>query len=320
MHILVTAIGSMSAEAVISSLKACSFVEKVVGSDIYPKSWLPTSRLVDKFYQVPNYSEDNYINQIKDLCIKENVNAIIPLTDPEVDKLSANRNFFVDCGTRLFISNPDTIKSCRDKLEIVSVLKGHKWIATIPTYQLKEILSYKINFPVIGKPKMGRSSEGLMNFTRKEEIEFLKNRLQDYVFQPIINGDIYTVDIVRDSYNNCFSIPRKELLRTKNGAGLTVEIQKGQELTVVANKLAEFLNIEGCVNFEFILFEKVYYLMDLNPRFSAGIAFSQMSGYDMVRSHLNAFIDERIEPPVEIKQKIIAKSYRDFYMNLGKEA
>lgn len=63
------------------------------------------------------------------------------------------------------------------------------------------------------------------------------------------------------------------------------------------------------MNFEFIKAENGYFLMDINPRFSAGIAFTTKSGYNLVKSHLNCFINKDIEKPVDYPDMIIAKSY-----------
>ena len=54
-----------------------------------------------------------------------------------------------------------------------------------------------------------------------------------------------------------------------------------------------------------------YYLIDINPRFSAGIAFSNFIGYDMVTSHFNCFWNEPIQSAVSFDEQIICKRYRE---------
>lgn len=72
-----------------------------------------------------------------------------------------------------------------------------------------------------------------------------------------------------------FSIPREELLRTKNGAGTTVRIVPDSDLMQMASYIGKKLNVRGCINMEFIRSkDSTYYLIDINPRFSAGVAFS----------------------------------------------
>ena len=312
MNILVTAIGSMSAEAVISALKAINSVNKVVGCDVHPHNWLPASRLLDAFCQVPYYLDNSYIQQITELCAAERIDAIIPLTDPEVDTLSDNSLIFENKGVNLYIGNQETILICRDKYRLAGFFKESQCVTTIPSFPLEDVLADKIGFPLIGKPKKGRSSEGLILFENREVVECRMDQLHNYIFQPVFNGDVYTVDVVRDSFGNTVSLVRKELLRTTNGAGLTVQIQSNHPLAEMTNKVANMLQIKGCINVEYLSHGKDYYLMDINPRFSAGIAFSQMTGYDMVRSHVNAFSGHRIETPVPLRNMILAKGFRDY--------
>jgi hypothetical protein len=52
-----------------------------------------------------------------------------------------------------------------------------------------------------------------------------------------------------------------------------------------------------------------YYLIDVNPRFSAGVAFSVISGYDMIINHIRCFVNEEIDKQIPVKQQIIIKKY-----------
>lgn len=145
------------------------------------------------------------------------------------------------------------------------------------------------------------------------QITFIKDKDKDkYIFQPLLRGVVVTVDIVCDSFGNSFFIPREELLRTKNGAGLTVRLFNNNQLTKTIHTILSHLKILGCVNMEFFYDGESYYLMDINPRFSAGIAFSQMAGYDFVRNHIKAFSGDRIDPGVDYESRVMCKRYVEF--------
>ena len=60
---------------------------------------------------------------------------------------------------------------------------------------------------------------------------------------------------------------------------------------------------------EFIKSDNKYFLIDINPRFSAGVAFSLLAGYDMVNNHLNCFSGKDIMPGVAFKTTIMVKKY-----------
>ncbi len=107
------------------------------------------------------------------------------------------------------------------------------------------------------------------------------------------------------------AIGREELLRTKNGAGLTVKIIDDKTLIKKVHYIAEKLEANGCINVEFIKHSGEYYLIDINPRFSAGVAFSAMAGYDMVSNHLRCFTEQNIDSFIQAEEKILTKKFQE---------
>lgn len=62
---------------------------------------------------------------------------------------------------------------------------------------------------------------------------------------------------------------------------------------------------------EFIVNNGEYYLIDINPRFSAGVGFSKLAGYDFVKNHLLCFMNEDIDASVEYDCFIAQKKMVD---------
>ncbi len=311
MNILISAIGSMSSEAVISSLRKIDGV-KLVGCDIYDKEWIYPSELVDSFYQVPRSDSPDFIDKLLDICLWENIQYIVPLTDLEVDALSVNREVFEEKGITLCISSDEVVQICRNKKTFVDYLSGVEGLHLLPTYTFG-MLPDSWEGSMIAKPQRGRSSEGVVIIDEYHQITFIKDKEKDrYIFQPLLSGVVVTVDIVCDSFGNSFFISREELIRTKNGAGLTVRLFNNEQLTKTIRAVLSRLSILGCVNMEFFYDGESYYLMDINPRFSAGIAFSQLAGYDFVRNHINVFSGGRIDPGIDYESRVMRKRYVEF--------
>lgn len=308
MTILLTAIGSFSADCVVSSLKRDG--HRVIGCDIYPSEWHPVSKDCDKVYQVPFATiELDYVNALLDICRVENVDLLFPLTDLEIDVLNNYREDFKAEGINLCIQSEYCLSIARNKYEMSQLFAEDEFIKTPKTCLASEALEV-ISFPVIAKPYNGRSSEGLMKLMSKDDLCLIDNR-EKYILQELLPGNVYTVDYVRDIYGNDFSVPREELLRTKNGAGTTVRVVPDERVQKMVSYIGKKLGIVGCVNMEFIHHEHDFYLIDINPRFSAGVAFSCCVGYDMVTSHLNACLANSIEKPAAFDEQIIAKRYKE---------
>lgn len=313
-NILVTAIGSFSADIVISTLQNNGY--RVIGTNIYPMEWIANAIIVDSFYQVPLASDErNYINAMLDLCKKENVGYIFPLTDAEIDVFNRHRKVFYEIGVVLCMSSYETILICRDKRKTSKVLQNISGLQIIPEYQEEAIKHEMVQFPILCKKINGRSSQGQKKINNMNELfSFLENHdVTSYIIQPYIKGDIITVDVVRDSKNGkSVATPRRELLRTLNGAGTSVYVFKDSKLENLCKKIAERLNVCGCVNFEFIEVNGRYYFLECNPRFSGGVKFTCMSGYNCILNHLRCFQEEKIEEEGEIISQYIARKYNEY--------
>tara|TARA_R110000850_G_scaffold213377_1_gene339356 strand:+ start:8617 stop:9546 length:930 start_codon:yes stop_codon:yes gene_type:complete len=295
----------MSAEVVIRAIKYQSGAE-VIGCDMHPREWIAASRLVTRFYRVPpSVSETVYISRVLEICQLEDIDFLIPLTDPEVDVLSLNRQVFNDAGVTICISAQAAICAARDKLAVYQSFYNHPRIRVIPTADLQERGSLDFSFPMLAKPRCGRSSEGHVIIPDAASLQFWRERfsLQDYIIQPRYSGDVFVVDIVRSlDGSRVATMTRQELVRTANGAGITVRMWPKHVCDALAMEVADILGLSGCANVEFLVVDGLPLLMDVNPRFSAGVVFSIISGYNMAANHIRCFNGGFVElcpPPPE---------------------
>lgn len=310
--VLITAIGSFSGKQVIQNLKTGGY--KVIGCDIYPQEWISNALRVDVFYQAPLATDKKYIEFIYNVCIEQEIQYIVPLTDLEIDVLNKNRDIFRKHNIILCISDKKSIETCRNKYALYQLFKEDESILTIPTYLFSEIEYEKLQFPIVVKPYDGRSSQGLSVLQNQEQV-FNFGQYHDtsrYIVQPKIEGRIITVDVVRDKNNHEVAVCRRELLRTLNGAGTSVQVFKNEKLERQAIRIAEILNVIGTVNFEFIENkENEYFFLECNPRFSGGVAFSCIAGYDFVLNHMRCFQNENLEQHIMISEMYIAREYKE---------
>lgn len=313
-NILVTAIGSFSADIVICNLK--SQEHRIVGSDINNKEWIANSLCVDQFYQSPLAADKKkYIEFIINVCKIESIDYIIPLTDVEVDVINEFRDLLRKMNVIVCLSDKATIDICRDKYSLYKCLKSQNVDCLIRTELLSCKLENNIEFPIVVKPINGRSSQGLMYFDDIEALHFFieNNSIENYIIQPKFDGSIVTVDVLRNENQNVFiATPRIELLRTLNGAGTSVKIFDDKKLRDISQNIANILGIHGCVNFEYIMVNDDYKFLECNPRFSGGVAFSCMAGYNYVLNHFKCFSQEKVDDINNIQEMNIARKYKEY--------
>jgi len=304
----------MSASAIIGSIRTHFPHFSLVGTDIYDAAILDSRKLVDRFYTIPNCSDPGYIDTLVGLVHSEGVTLILPLTDPEVDVLSENLELFTSIGVTVGVSPADAITLSRDKRAVGNFFASHRSVKTPRMYSIDEIESQQAPFPLVSKPARGRSSQGLRVYRSYDELpRKLDSRV---VYQAYIEGRVFTVDLVRDLGGQIVALPRMELLRTAGGAGLTVSVDPDRtDLIQLAQTVVEALGLIGAVNLEFIYDGTSFYLIDVNPRFSAGVGFSIASGFEIVKHHIDVFSGHamRVDSP-PFKRQILTKVYKDYVL------
>lgn len=367
--VIVTAIGSFSAQNVISACHAAGM--RVVGCDIYPAEWVVNSQDVDVFFQAPYATDrEQYRNFLRELCKKEQASVLMPLTDMEIDVIQEWRTELAEdlkeLGAEVWISGFSAVTLCRNKEKMETFLRERRLCRTIPGVELSELeekleqgllpdafllsdgecasLNRKdgqergrnqkagfvsLCYPLVAKPFDGRSSQGLRILESEEDLHFFlhtcsEEQKQQYLVQPMISGHVITVDVVRNPESGqIFCLPRRELLRTLNGAGTSVCVFRNELLEQQCRDIAESVGIRGCVNMEFIEADREkneYYFLECNPRFAGGVAFSGAAGYDMADAHIRCFTGEKLDEMSVTGEQYIARRYAEYHMSSQRKA
>lgn len=314
--VLITSTGSVACDIVIKSLKRMGYY--LIGCNIYPKEWVVESNEVNEFFQAPPVSsEEEYLSFIKQLCKKLDINYIYPMIDYEVDLFNVNREWFEENNIRVCMSPKYAIDIIRDKKKLQDFTLEHcPELNPIPTVRMTDFNIDTASFPIVCKPYNGRSSQGLKYISSKKEyLEFIPtiDRAR-YIVEPFISGPIVMVETIRNKdTKQIITLTRREVLSTPNGCSTTVYVFQDKNLEKNTRKLADLLDVNGDVNFEYILDENgKYHLVECNPRFSAGCEFSCIAGYDCVENHMKCFEGLEIEDYEFKHTMVIARKYEEY--------
>ena len=305
--VLLTAIGSASTHAVCQSYHRAGY--RVIGCDIYPPEWHVNTQDMDAFFNVPFATDEAaYLEALLTAVRLHRVDVVVPLTDVEVDALCAHKGLFREAGATLCCPEPQVADVCRDKLRMAQTLGDAKLCTVIPTYTAATVPA-DLDFPLMIKPVRGRSSQAqVIAHTQAELTQALQVRA-DYIIQPYLTGDVYTVDCARDAAGKCVTLTRWERLRTGNGLGTAVEICPQHPLYAICSGILAYVNIVGVVNMEFIHHGDAYYFLEVNPRFSGGVGFSMLAGYDFALAMLACHQGMALPPLPAIRRMTLAQRY-----------
>lgn len=218
------------------------------------------------------WSDPSVVDDIVELCRKENVDIILPFVDGAIEVAS-----LVSCRLpKIFVpvSSADVAATMFDKVEAAVVFKE----AGIPIPRTYTALTAEM--PAIAKPRTGSASRGIKVFNTIEALMHVEN-LQDYIVQEYIgNREEYTVDCyVTASGKILCTVPR-----------LRIEIMGGEvtrtrtchipEIEEMSRKVLSSFSLRGPVTLQFIhdLDQNRYLLMEVNPRLGGGVICSIYAG------------------------------------------
>lgn len=317
MRFLLTALGTNNHSTV------CGYLKKnpqhyVVGVDMYPAEYVPASREADRFYQVGSiYDMRRYVAQLLEICKKEQIDFLFPVIDEEVDYLSRHKELFSGLGVTVCCANAQAVEICRDKAKTFAVAEAFFPDIYTRTADLKTY-DGAFGLPVFVKPASGRASTGCVKIETEEDLRQAKARLKDgkWLVQEFLEGDFFTVDFVNDPAHNLFaSLPRQELVRNKNGCGVVVQTQQNTALEQTVRRLVNHIGFCGAGNCEFIGRAGQFKLVEINPRISAGIAYSLAAGLDVVSAQMHIMRGEKPDFSAPLSYgKIYAKRYEMYEM------
>lgn len=283
--ILITSAGSLSANYLISELEKNNII---IAADIHDFDLLNIDKNnIYKFYKVSQTSEEErFLEEIIRITKEQEISFILPLTDIDVDFFIKYRSFFKkQC---IAISNEKSIKYARDKLKFYKKLLN-KEINLIKTNLIGDLQKDKLTYPLIAKPRNGRSSIDNFIINKANDLKY-SCITKNHIVQPYIKGEIIAIDIIANSRNNFIYCARKELIRSKNGYGTTVQyVKQSKCLSELIEKIVKITKLQGLFNIELIQSDEKYYLMDINPRPSAGLVFSHIFGFDFASTIIDLY-------------------------------
>jgi len=242
----------------------------------------PALVFCDKSFTICRINEESYIPTLIKLCKDNDVDLLIPTIDTDLLILSENRSRFLEINTEVLVSDYKQIQICRDKRKTAEFLK-RCCLCTPDT--IDDVDLYAGGFPCFIKPRDGSSSINAFKINSQAELLDRAKIVPDYIIQPFIRGDEFTVDVFCDFLGNpLYIIPRKRLL-VRSGEVLVTEICHDEQIELECNQIIKAFKPRGPLTIQLIRDEKgVDYFIEINPRFGGGCPLSMKSGADIPRT------------------------------------
>ena len=257
---------------------------KVVATDC--SNLAPAVYEADVFYLVPRITAPGYIEQILDICVKEKIDGIFSLIDPELSLLAGERERFLAVGATPILSDYELVETCFDKYRMFELLTD-MGIPTGQCYLSKEDFyrdrqKGRIDYPVFVKPVRGSASLNINKVSSDQELETLFHLYDDLMIQEFMDGQEYGADVYVDMISGkCTSIFVKKKIKMRAGETDKSVSVKNPELFELIRKFVEKCGFCGMIDIDLFEIGGVFYISEVNPRFGGGYPHAYACGVNM---------------------------------------
>jgi carbamoyl-phosphate synthase large subunit len=279
----------------------------VFGADMNP-NMSAACNVLSKSFVLPYVLKNEYIDELKTLCLKESIKLVVPTIDTELLKLAEHKQEFKDLGITVVVSNSELVVPCRDKR------LSHDLFAKIGfpvpiTYALNNI-----KFPCFSKPISGSLSQNIRILQSQDELDTWDVPKSEMMYMEIVSNeefDEYTIDVyyTQDSELICM-VPRQRV-EVRGG-----EISKGRTNKTLINLLigpmTKLKSAFGCLTLQIFkskTTEQIYGI-EINPRFGGGFPLSNAAGAKYPEFLLReVFLNEKLSYTDDWEDQLIMLRY-----------
>jgi carbamoyl-phosphate synthase large subunit len=310
--VLVLGVGGNVSQGILKSLALGSLRYRVIGACISPLSCgLYT---VDQAHVSPRADDPSFLDWLLAICRRENVRAVLSGVEPVLDRLAAwAAHIRAVTGAVCLVSPPDCLSIGNDKLQTCRWLQDHGLNAprhaAADDRPAVEALLAQCGFPLIAKPRCGKSSQGVLMVRCRSQLELL-GATPGYLLQE------YLADADREYTVGCFCdrggkvcgsiVMKRELLEGTTHRAVVVDdpaVRQQAELISAA------LGPLGPCNVQLRLSQGRPICFEVNVRFSGTTPLRAHFGFNEVEAAIRHFVLGEPSVPLPLVTEGIALRY-----------
>jgi carbamoyl-phosphate synthase large subunit len=295
--VMVTSAGSAPAVAVIQALREQQEIPvRVVAADMDRLS--VGFSLADERVVIPAAGTPEFVERVLEACRQFGVTVVFPIIDEELQLFADAAPQFAAHRIHVVTNPPEVVRVAKDKW------LTHEWClenaVQAPHAWLPNRLPVALRYPVIVKPRGGRGSAGVELARDAAELGYHLACGANLMIQEYIDGPEFTVDILADATGRVVSVVPRERLMTKAGMCVKGRTLNASSLLDLSVHVAEAFGLtpRGNVQFKQSRQDSRYYLIEVNPKFGAGLPLTTAAGVNMPLLILKMLAGERIAPMV----------------------
>jgi len=286
---------------------------KIFASDLNP-NLSSACYFADDIIKTMPIADDNYIDNLLTVCVKNNIGLIVPTIDTELLVLSQNTQLFLDNDIEIVISSPDLISRCRDK-RVTHDLFNNIGIQSPTIYEKSNII-----YPCFCKPYDGSNSSGARIIYSKNHLTPEIDKNEKNIFMELVpeNYKEYTVDAYFDRNQVLKCLIPRERIEVRAGEVSKGITRKNYVYNYLKDKLKLLEGARGCVTVQVFgdpISEDIKGL-EINPRFGGGFPLGYSAGGTFPEWILNEYFQNiEIEFYEDWKDNLLMLRYDSMVIN-----
>lgn len=320
--VLVLGAGGNVSQGIIKALRQSNLNIRIIGACI--SEFSKGLYMCDEGYICPYANDQGFVPWVVDFCNQHDVDIILTGVEENIIALAKQEPFIKENTKAVFISSSyEQLKIGQDKFLTCQFLEQSG--CNYPKYQLWEStekavsFAREVGFPIIAKPRNGKSSKGIHIFRSEQDI--LSYELsENYVLEQCIGSSDseYTVGCYVNKFGNSIKILTMQR-RLANGTTIWAKTVDNKKIEEECIKICKCFKPVGPFNIQLRLNKDgIPVCFELNVRFSGTTAIRSRFGFKDVKAMLLEYLfDSDITDCFDIKHGEVFRYDEEFYITEG---
>lgn len=217
-------------------------------------------------------------------CRNRSVDAVICLHDYRTVEIARIQEKLRAHGTRFIGPSEETAKLLLDKFSFAGHVVSVCEEASVPTLYPGQLTSRHFDeHPTwVLKDRYGSGSSGLADLDSFQSVQSHLSNAETIICQPKFSSPEWNVDLFYDESHvlRGYAAKIKRRMRAGETDAATVVTRAPKGLIETCEQVLSGLRVSGNVDMDLFAEADGFKLIDVNPRFGGGYAFSSAAGYD----------------------------------------
>lgn len=318
-NILLLGVGGNVSQGILKALRRSSIEMWIVGACISPMS--SGLYMCDEALLSPYANDPDFMPWLIEVCNEKQIDIILTGVEENIFKIVSEIKVLESKTNAVFIaSDYEKLTIGGDKFLTCEWLENNglnypHYSLTDDIHACRKLVS-EVGYPLIMKPRNGKSSRGVFKITNEQELEEILGT-KDGVLQECIGDERheYTVGCYCDKNGllQGMIVMRRNL---KNGSTAYANVEQNDSIIQEVKKICDVFKPKGPFNVQLRIDQKGRPVpFEFNVRFSGTTAIRSVFGFRDVEAMLKEYIlDERITDCFQVKKGQVFRYEEELYV------